>query len=282
MASRSQYWSCTKFADWIRGTPKGDAKTSAGWREWNRTSREKNPIRYWIAEEALDRIQDAVMWPIDKLYDAKYYINNRFITRTHSLTAHSRDIKSGHWCDMGDRFLPCLFNELVNFVEVELAWKNIAWDEKAREKYKSPWYATGWWRFRTWRSPQAGIDHLMWEINLVKDREWGVNPGDDEYGELTDQAKTAMEVYTLYRWWKEIYPARQDPHDESGWSAVCEQGRLNSAEGGFADFLDNKDPEFQRAKDQAHERLREIEEQRREEDTAMLIRLIKVRGSLWT
>jgi len=222
------------------------------------------------------------MWPVDKLYDIKYYVNNRWITRTHALTAHSRDIKPGHWCDVGNRFLPCLFNELVDFVEVELAWKNIAWDEKARAKYKSPWYATGWWRFRTWRSPQAGIDHLMWEMNLVKDRDWGVNPGDDEYGELTDQAKTAMEIYTLYRWWTEIYPARQDPHDESGWSAVCEQGRLNSPDGGFTDFLDSKDPEFQRAKDQAHERLREIEEQRREEDTAMLIRLIKVRESLWT
>ncbi|NDB85663.1 MAG: hypothetical protein EB127_23600, partial [Alphaproteobacteria bacterium] len=35
MAQHSNYWSCTPFADWLRGTPKGGAKTSEDWDEWN-------------------------------------------------------------------------------------------------------------------------------------------------------------------------------------------------------------------------------------------------------
>jgi len=34
MAQHSNYWSCTPFADWLRGTPKGGAKTSEDWDEW--------------------------------------------------------------------------------------------------------------------------------------------------------------------------------------------------------------------------------------------------------
>jgi len=122
---RSNYWSCTKFADWVRGTPKRGALTADGWAEWEDEAKRYNPVRYWIAEEALDAIQNFIWWPVDQLYAVKYYINNRFVTRTHSLTAHPRDIKPGQWQDVGNRFLPCLFNELVDFVEIETAWSHI-------------------------------------------------------------------------------------------------------------------------------------------------------------
>ena len=148
MAQHSHYWSCTKFADWIRGTQKLKMGTGQEWDEWNETVEKKHPIRYWIAENALDAIQDFITFPVRKIYDAKYYINNRWVTRTNSLTAHARDIRPGSWCDVGNRFLPCLFNELVDFVEVELAWWHIAWaDKDAREKYKTPFWAHGWFRY---------------------------------------------------------------------------------------------------------------------------------------
>jgi tartrate dehydratase beta subunit/fumarate hydratase class I family protein len=47
-------------------------------------------------------------------------------------------------------------------------------------------------------------------------------------------------------------------------------------------MLDNTDPEYVAMRDRAHERLREIEAQREQEDTDMLIRLIKIRERLWT
>jgi len=168
MAHHTHYWSCTPFADWLRGTKKLSAGTAEEWDDWTTTAQMKHNFRYWLAEEALGHIQDFVTWPIRKIYDVKYYINNRWVTRTHSLTAHAKDIKPGQWQDVGNRFLPCLFNELVDFVEIETAWSHIAWGEKEdRAKYNPPFYASGWWRWRTWRCPQAGLDNLKWQSELI-------------------------------------------------------------------------------------------------------------------
>jgi len=64
MAQRKNYWSCSKLADQIRGTVKGGAKTGSGWREWEENAKQNHPIRYWIAEEALDAIQNFIWWPV--------------------------------------------------------------------------------------------------------------------------------------------------------------------------------------------------------------------------
>jgi len=165
---RSNYWSCSRFADWLRGTPKLSAGTSEQWRDWRRTAKTTHSFRYWLAEQGLDHLQNIVMYIPDKIYAVKYYVNNRWVTGTHKLTAHPKDIRPGTWCDVGNRFLPCLFNELVDFVEVEQAWWNIAWDPEAREKYHAPFYARGWLRWRTWRSREAGLDALRWAAGLTR------------------------------------------------------------------------------------------------------------------
>ena len=157
MAQHTNYWSCSPFADWVRGTAKLSAGTSEEWDDWTTRAQMKHNFRYWLAEEGLSHLQDFVTWPVRKLYDIKYYINNRWVSRTHSLTAHPRDIKPGQWQDVGNRFLPCLFNELVDFVEIETAWSHIAWGSKEdRAKYNPPFYASGWFRWRTWRCPELG------------------------------------------------------------------------------------------------------------------------------
>ena len=280
MAHHTHYWSCTPFADWIRGTKKLSAGTSEEWDDWTTAAQMKHNFRYWLAEEGLGYLQDFVTWPVRKIHDVKYYINNRWVTRTHSLTAHPRDIKPGQWQDVGNLFLPCLFNELVDFVEIEQAWSHIAWDDEARKKYNPPFWATGWFRWRTWRSPQAGLDHLNWAGELRMTEDWGVHSGDKGYGELTGQAKNAREVKELYLWWTETYRNRPDPYDASGWTAYCELSRL--ANGGKMNWGADKSPELKKASDLAHTELRRIEEAYEAEDEAMLIRLIKIRNSLWT
>ena len=283
MGFRSEYWSCSPFADWLRGTPKPSAGTSEQWDAWNKAAETKHPIRYWLAEEALDRIQNFIKWPLDRLYDIKYYINNRWVTRTHSLTAHPRDIKPGAWCDVGNRFLPCLFNELVDFVEVELAWWHIAWEGKEeRAKYNAPFYATGWFRWRTWRCPQAGLDNLAWQSSLIAKEDYGLAPGDKGYGEPTHQALGAMEVLALYKWWKEVYPNRPDPHDASGWREYCNRQREMNKELGISFFSENGDKELAKLRDKALKLSTKIEQQYQREDEQMMIRLIKIRHKLWT
>ena len=280
MAQHTRYWSCTPFADWLRGTKKLSAGTAEEWDEWTTAAQMKHNFRYWLAEEALGHIQDFVTWPVRKLYDIKYYINNRWVTRTHSLTAHPRDIKPGQWQDVGNRFLPCLFNELVDFVEIEQAWSHIAWDDEARKKYNPPFWASGWFRWRTWRSPQAGLDHLNWASELRMTEDWGVHSGDKGYNELTGQAKNALEVKELYLWWTTVYPNRRDPYEASGWSAYCEASRL--ANGGKFGFGADKSPELKKQSDKAHKLLQRLEADYEKEDEAMMIRLIKIRNSLWT
>jgi hypothetical protein len=279
MAQHSNYWSCTPFADWVRGTKKLSAGTAEEWDEWTTAAQMKHNFRYWLAEEALGHIQDFVTWPVRKLYDIKYYINNRWVSRTHGLTAHARNIKPGEWCDVGNRFLPCLFNELVDFVEVESAWHHIAWgDADAKAKYEAPFWASGWFRWRTWRCPQAGLDHLDWAMTLTNS-DW-CEETDPNYGKPTGQALRAKEIKELYTWWTTVYPNRPDPHDASGWSEYCDLLRKEKGDRWLG--IQSKNPETEKLGKKALKLTTKIEAAYDKEDTEMLIRLIKARDSLWT
>jgi hypothetical protein len=247
----NKYWSNSKFADWLRGTKKPFALGFKAWDDWEAAAKKKHPFRFWLAEEGLDHLQRVFTFPNATYYNIVYYINNRWITKTHALTSN---LKKGDYYDLDTRIIECLFDELVNFVEVELAWHHVMWSEKET----APWWRRVF-RFRTWRSPSHGIAHLEWESNLKYDEEWDKDT--ERYGRPTPQAINAQEKLALYNWWKQR-PNRPDPDEVSGWSEYCK----------------NKDENAQRPLD----KLREIEQQYEDEDTEMLIRLIKVRKSLWT
>jgi hypothetical protein len=274
MAQRSNYWSCSKFADWLRGKPKGGAKTSKEWRNWEKEAKASHPIRYWMAEEALDAIQNFIWWPVDQIYSIKYYINNRWVTRTHALTSN---LKRGQWHEFNTRLMHCMFDELVNYVEIEEAWCHIVWNDEARKKYKPPFYAWGWFRWRTWRCPEAGLARLQWAASLT-DEEW-LEEDQKHLAQPTHQAKTAQEVTILYDWWKNIRPHRPDPHDASGWTAICDRERKEGRD--LLDFEDRSEEEAQE-KRQVLDACHKIEQQYEDEDTEMMIRLIKVRRGMWT
>jgi len=275
----SRYWSCTKFADRIRGTEKPMAGTTTEWKTWDDECKAKYPVRYWIAEDGLDNLQKIVNWPMDQLHNIRYYINNRWVSRSHALTAHPRDIKPGAWCDVGYRFLPCLFNELVDFVEIETAWHYCCFDKEARVKYQVPWWRKGFLRWRKWRCPEAGIAYLNWAASLTMDESWGMAPTEEDYGEPTHQALAAREVLALYTWWKEVYANRPDPYDASGWRDICNKHREDGT-----NLFDDSTQTSEQKNEQSNslELLNKIEEEYEREDTEMLIRLIKIRKGLWT
>jgi hypothetical protein len=273
---RSHYWSCSKFADWIRGTTKLNCGTSEQWDEWEDRAKVAHPVRWWIAEEGLDYVQTIVYYIPDKLNDIRYYINNRWVSHSHRLTAHPRDIRPGNWCDVGNRFLPCLFNELVDFVEIEQAWHHCMWSDEAKTKFNVPWYRSGWLRWRTWRCPEAGLEYLRWASTLTN-RDF---IEEDVAPEPTHQAITAKEIIELYTWWTVTYRNRPDPYDVSGWTAYCEASRL--ANNGKLHFGPDKTPKLKKMSDKSHKMLQKIEADYEKEDEAMMIRLIKVRNGLWT
>jgi hypothetical protein len=175
---------------------------------------------------------------------------------------------------MGNRFLPCLFNELVDFVEIEQAWHHCLWSSEEKKKFNYPW-----WRkwYRQWRSPEAGIAYLEWAMSLT-DEEF-LEEGEKHLAEPTYQAKAAREILELYRWWKEVYPNRPDVHDASGWTAYCDMRR---EKGYHLLDMEDKSPEEREWCRTALDKSREIEKAYDDEDEAMMIRLIKIRESLWT
>jgi hypothetical protein len=215
----------------------------------------------------------------DKLNDVRYYINNRWVTRSHALTAHPRDIAPGTWRDVGNRFLPCLFNELVDFVEIEQAWHHCIWSDDAKTKFETPWWRKGWLRLRTWRCPEAGMEYLRWAETLTNEE--FLEEGEKHKAEPTYQAKAAKEIIELYTWWTVTYRNRPDAMEASGWSAHCDTMRVKYP-GSFFSSLNSKDPEDKKASNKAHKLMDKIEKAYNKEDEEMMIRLIKIRESLWT
>ena len=279
MAQHSRYWSCSKFADWVRGSVSPQF-FQLGDTSWEDAAKASHPVRYWLAEDGLSYLQDFVTWPIRKLYDFKYYINNRWVTRTHCLTASPTDIKPGQWYDVGNRFLPCLFNELVDFVEVELAWWHVVWDDKAYKEFHAPWYSRGWFRWRTWRSPEAGLANLEWQRKLVWNDDEGLDKDDPRYGKPTSQAIKAQEILDLYTWWTVTYRNRPEPMKASGWLDYCNMMSEKYGPGLASWGKGTKEDKKLSAK--VRKIMHKMETDYEKEDEAMMIRLIKVRNGLWT
>ena len=275
---RSHYWTIGKFADWLRGTTKLKCGTSEEWNDWEDRAKAAHPIRWWIAEEGLDHLQKFVYYIPDRLNDIRYHINNRWVSHSHALTAHPRDIQPGSWSDVGNRFLPCMFNELVDFVEIEQAWHHCIWSDDAKTKFDVPWYRSGWLRWRTWRCPEAGMEYLRWAEKLTNEE--FLEEGEKHLAVPTYQAKAAKEIIELYTWWTTTYRNRPDPYDASGWTEYCEASR--AANGGKLSWSGDKDPELKKMSNVAMKKLRKMEADYEKEEEQMMIRLIKIRGSLWT
>ena len=219
---RRNYWSCSKLANKIRGIDKLRAASSEGWKEWHKSTKEKHPIRYWIAEEGLDILQDIVYIPYDIYKTIESYIRNRFIDRTNSLTASKTDIPPGQYADLYSRILFCLFNEMENFVE-------------------------------------RNQDQIEFSLALKDKKD-------------KNQLKYAKELMKIYKWWTEDYRNRPDPYEVSGFHAFYENNES------VLDVMSNdKNDELQAAIN----KINELEKQYYDEDTKMLIRLIKIRNNLW-
>jgi hypothetical protein len=186
-------------------------------------------------------------------------------------------LKRGQYHEFDTRLLHSAFDELVDFVEIEQAWMHVVFCDNARKKYKTPWYRTVL-RIKLWRSPEVGIAHLEWAASLKIDEEW-TDKNNPDFEKPTSQALAAQETIVLYKWWKDERPKRPDPMDASGWSSYCEE-KYSRKKNGYS-IRDETEEEKKRS----HELLNlchKIEKQQEDEDTEMLIRLVRLRTQLWT
>jgi hypothetical protein len=274
IAQHASYWSCSKAADWLRGTKKPGAATGEGWDEWNAKAETEHPIRYWLAEEGLGKVQDFVTWPRRKLGSIRNYVTNRFVSKTHALTS---TLKKGQWHEYEERLLHSMFDSLVDYVEIEVAWHHVAWGDE-KDKYKST--HRFWWN--EWRCPEAGVDHLNWEASLVCDKNMGVDEDSPNYGKPTNQAENAIEILALYTWWKVGRPARPDPYEASGWSAWSKAREEKRGDTPRRMFRSGRTKEDRAESSRLFKLVGKIEAEYDKEDTDMMIRLVKIRNGMWT
>jgi hypothetical protein len=114
---------------------------------------------------------------------------------------------------------------------------------------------------------------LGWEKTLVYSEEWGYDLDHKLYGKPTNQALAAIEQEAIYDWWKKNKD--RDFWKESGMEACYAK---DTAKMSVWEMVSEKNPE----KDTCRKLEAELESQFKKEEEEMLIRLIKIRDSLWS
>jgi hypothetical protein len=275
MAFRGEYWSCSKFADKIwklsGADPKPSSETSKGWREWREDRKTNHPIAYWIVEEGLGMAQDFINWPMDKYNDFRHWFRQRYIKQTHMVPTY---LPKGEYVEFDTRLLHAVFGMLRDFVETDMAYDQLSWgsftveDGDVPAPTNEPWWVKS--RLTHWgvlRSRELGMKRCEWHISLATRAE---DPN-------VRQAAMGQEIKDLYLWWMDVRPNRKEPGDISGSNKMFE--------GDNWDRIFDDDAETQPSRTDYHAAIMldaELEKKYKQEDEDMLIRVIKLRESLWT
>ncbi len=263
LKTRGNYWSNSKLAHKILkfyGYDKPSSATSEGWEEWETKLTTEIPFIYWVIDKLFNKIQDILYYPSDIFYHYKQYIVNRYISKTHAIVT---TLSKGDWHESSELILYGMFQVLVNFVEVEKS--NMYYWCHSEER---PWYYNKFFKWTRYREPEKGLKYLEWEISLTD--------------ESPHQAESAAQVLELYNWWVHIRPNRPDPWKASGLEEYYKSQDDGTRKSVWKMLNHNRDSiEQQRVNDMRH-RQEELEQQYVEEDTNMLIRLIKLRDAMWT
>lgn len=247
--SRFRYWShswvSVLIGKLLGAPPRPKWGTMEEWAAYNKNRRKNFPLLE-ITENILHKLQNIYMFPSDVYHSIRIYIRNRFIDKLHVLDT---GLKKGAYASYDYRLLHGIFNSFVQFIENEQTLKN-----------------------------------LKWEITLVNEFEWLpreealIHP---DYGKPCPQAIAGQEKLALYTWWKEIRPARVDGYELSGFAKWSKENK-DEDDDIFSLCCDDGNETKTEARKALSARWREIDEAYDKEDEEMMIRLIKLRHSLWT
>lgn len=234
---------------WLKYNPPKSATVD----EWNdhKIAFKKNaPFRH-----AINKFNTKLGTLKIKMSVIKWWILHRTTHRYHI-------IKTGltpDYHDIDTLMLHGNFNLLVDYVEIQLASNNLS----ASYEYNIPFFKGLKYKFSNWRSREHGLDHLQWEKTLTE--------------ESPQQAERAIAVEKLYLWWKDIRPARVE---------VEYAKHPNAEKFGFMGVLSEKYqteyPDEYNAWSASAKASINQEDAWYDEDTEMLIELMKIRRGLWT
>lgn len=235
-----------------------------GWEDFKTEFKAKAPIRFFLSE-TLPRSIAPTLGRINRM---RMWVRFRMV-RYDKIDS---GLGPGYY-DKDTLLLHSAFNLLKDYVEIEQAWMHLICSKDSR---KITWYENyvPFYSHYFFRSREYGLEHLKWECNLDNSseevHEWEIEAN-------AHQAAAAREVRELYLWWvdaylirKEIeYPAEAEVLDGNGLSWMSERFRAAH-------------PVEDKILKQYSKDVQEQEERWEKEDTEMLVRLAKARGSLWT
>lgn len=249
-----------RFKRWMDYDPPG-ALTSTGWRLFKKEFKEKAPIRWWFKETLRYSIMLPLLWKIEKAQD---WFRYRTYDRYHVCSTGLPPAYYG----VDEQMLHVNFNILKNFVEVEQAWHTYMWSDERKPPNFFERFVPFYRYVRPFRSREWGLRYLDWAATLD-------DPALPPQERCDHQAAAAREIRTLYLWWVDQRPARKEfEHkeysDQGLGTLACLDDDFNRT---AADFLEHS---------QVMEKNAKLREDWEAEDTEMLIRLVKIRQSLWT
>lgn len=176
-----------------------------------------------------------------------------FRTRTYDKYHIVRtELKPGYY-EIDTRMLYANFALLKIYVEVQCASMEFMFQ-------KNSWFDSLKYKFCRWKSTELGLKHLKWEMNP----------------DNSNQYLIAAEVVALYDWWTNIRPNRKDI-DFNRQNEIDEVDIEEILSGKFK----NDNPELYKDYFENISDNHKLDEKWHEEDTEMLIRLIKIRRTLW-
>ena len=211
----------------------------------------------------MDSIQNAVYCVPDKFKGTSYYLSN-VKNSSHVLKTNT---KIGYWGDLTSRIPDALLLSIVDFIEQECFWMNIAFSDLRQEnisdavwKYKNQSY------IRRKLSPvvvidadraKHGIEYLNFQI---------------ESSGTTDNTEHPYSLLIKAYWFaKTRYGC--DLYEESGFTAACAAGTVD----GVSTMFKNS-PE----KTAAHAELTRLEKEYNEQVILHCTNIVKYHDYLWT
>lgn len=157
---RTYYWSNTVFAAKVRKVfgiqTQPTAATFDGWDKYRTTAKAQSLIGYKVVE-SLDTIQNLVYWIPDKFRSMSYYIGN-IKNSSHVLKTNT---KIGQWGDLTSKIPDALMLGIIDFIEQECFWMNIAFFDLRQENMSA-----AVWKYKT----QSYMRRKVWPV-VVSDHE---------------------------------------------------------------------------------------------------------------
>lgn len=207
-----------------------------------------------------DFIENYINFPLymlkTYLKDIERWIAHRTYDKCHVVKT---DLKPGYY-DIDTRMLHSNFTLLVDFVEIDKA--SLQYFFTSHERTKKFGSRVNFNNLTKAQKKELGLQYLDWEINT------------DEPFFPEIQRDSAKETKELYLWWTDVRPSRIDPYDKY-------KEELNKF-GESIYKLTVKDIKKAKKVNAIFKKIGKLEEQYDKEDETMLIRLMKVRRSLWT